>query len=87
MQLPPDSRKARAGVSSPESGSAVNKSQNLDNEQDILTVIPVDERWWCIKARYANGESICLPDRFGSRLEALGAAVLRAQHLGTRVEP
>ena len=85
MQWPPDSRKARAGIPGLENASAFYKSQNLDSEQGILTVIPVGEGW-CIKALYAKGEVI----RFGSfdsRLEALGAAVLLAEHLGARVVP
>jgi hypothetical protein len=47
MRVPPDSRKARAGVPDLEITSAINKSQSLDSQfavqpQGILTAVPIE---------------------------------------------
>jgi hypothetical protein len=54
--------------------------------QQIITAVPAGIDW-CLKIINGDGESICLPGRFGSRLEALIAAVLLAEHFGARVVP
>jgi hypothetical protein len=85
--LPPE---ARAGVPGLKINPAFNKSQSLDSQsaeslQDILTAIPVGERW-CIKALLASGEVVRVGS-FDSRLAALGSAVLLAEHVGATVVP
>lgn len=61
--------------------------QLLPSSGLLLTAVPAGSRW-CLKAVDTGaGSTVRLPDCFGSRLEALGAGVLLAQHCNGRVIP